>query len=901
MRLFLYYALHSVKNQLKKLFKTWVLIFLLACMVIGGLIGAGAAKLSDLAESQDEPGAVEIIDGGEDPYDGGEIPDDVIFDDGETMEGAEFTRHIVELIAGAVVLGVLIFNAVSADKNGSRIFLPADVNLLFAAPMRPQSVLLFRLMTQLGVAIFASIYLLFQLPNLMLNLGLSLWAALAVIATWCGTIAVGKLVQTLLYTVCSTHPGAKKYIRRGVYVLLVLIAAGYYAFYKSSGTGYFEAATRFFNAPVTRYIPVWGWLKGITMYAMEGSAPGALVCLAATVLSCAALLFIIRRIKADFYEDAMAKSEETAELLERAQSEKSSGLVFRKRKKDRSDRLRRDGMRHGAGASVFFWKSLYNRFRFGHLGYFTKTAETYLAAAVGTALLCRLVIGTESLIPTVCVLAVFAFYRTLGNPLSQDTKMDFFRMVPESTWAKLFYSLLGGTANCLLDLLPAMIAAVLILRAEPLTALFWLLFILSVDFYATNVGTFIDLSVPVSAGKTVKQIVQIMFIYFGLLPDVAILAVAMVLDRTAAGVAIAAALNVVLGLLFFFLSPLFLTPRSGRTGTVTALGEDTRRIVGRHFSRMGLGTVSILLVASAVQIVLGLVLQGSLQNTSWGMWVVTFAPMYLAGVPAGLLIIRRVPFMPLEKGKLGPGRYAVIILISIFMMYAGNLVGIAIQSLVEKLVGFVPGNPLDDYVTGDSLVLQILFMVILAPLIEEFIFRKTLIDRMHPYGEKLAVVTTAAMFGLFHGNLSQMFYAFTLGLVFGYVYLRTGKLRYTVGLHMLINLLGGVVGPELSEWAASSSEGLRGLEGMELADLAGVDLSELMNPGAIALGLYSLVMIGCAVAGLVLLCVRSRRVTFRPAPLELGRGQRFRTAWLNPGMILFAAICLIMVVTTFLT
>jgi hypothetical protein len=93
----------------------------------------------------------------------------------------------------------------------------------------------------------------------------------------------------------------------------------------------------------------------------------------------------------------------------------------------------------------------------------------------------------------VCVLAVLVFYRTLGNPLSQDTKMDFFRMVPESTWAKLFYSLLGGTVNCLLDLLPAMVAAVLILRANPLTALCWLLFILSVDFYATNVGTFIDL------------------------------------------------------------------------------------------------------------------------------------------------------------------------------------------------------------------------------------------------------------------------------------------------------------------------------------------------------------------------------------------------------------------------
>ena len=50
MRLFLYYALHSVKNQLKKLFKTWVLIFIVVCMLIGGLIGFGAATPEQQAE-----------------------------------------------------------------------------------------------------------------------------------------------------------------------------------------------------------------------------------------------------------------------------------------------------------------------------------------------------------------------------------------------------------------------------------------------------------------------------------------------------------------------------------------------------------------------------------------------------------------------------------------------------------------------------------------------------------------------------------------------------------------------------------------------------------------------------------------------------------------------------------
>ena len=54
MKLFFYYALHSLKNQLKKLFKSWVLIFLVVCMAIGGLIGLGAAKLEELGgEHQD--------------------------------------------------------------------------------------------------------------------------------------------------------------------------------------------------------------------------------------------------------------------------------------------------------------------------------------------------------------------------------------------------------------------------------------------------------------------------------------------------------------------------------------------------------------------------------------------------------------------------------------------------------------------------------------------------------------------------------------------------------------------------------------------------------------------------------------------------------------------------------
>ena len=108
MRLFGYYAWHSFINQLRKLFKTWVLIFLVACMAIGALIGVGAAMLDDAAgedeeivESEitpEEPGAMEKLG----------------------IEPEEF----VELIVGGIILVVFVFQAISADKTAARFFCP---------------------------------------------------------------------------------------------------------------------------------------------------------------------------------------------------------------------------------------------------------------------------------------------------------------------------------------------------------------------------------------------------------------------------------------------------------------------------------------------------------------------------------------------------------------------------------------------------------------------------------------------------------------------------------------------------------------------------------------------------------------------------------------------------------
>lgn len=558
MRMFLYYALHSLVNQIKKIFKTWVMIFIGVCFLVGVGMGLLFATLDDVSEKQKEEAGIEQM---------AETTEDA--DAPQEEEGPDYIEqtigynNLIELIIGGVILLSLTLSFMNADKNAGKIFLPADVTLLFPSPLRPQSVMLFRIATQFGQMLFINIYLLFQLPNLVLNLGMSIGAAIMLLVGFGLMSFCGTLFQLLLYLLGSIYPTFKKMLRPTLYAILGLIAGGFILYQKVSGQEYITAAAAFYNAKLSRWIPFWGWLKGMCMFAIEGNAIMTFVCLAALLAGMAMLVWIIWGLKVDFYEDAMAKAEETAQLLERAQSENPAIAV--KRKKDRSDRLKRDGMKHGFGANAFFFKAMYNRFRFAHFGFFTKTMEVYLAAAICVGVLCRFSFETTSPFLLMGVLGAMVFFRSLGNPLDADTKMQYFILIPESTWAKLFYSLMAGTVNAAMDLAVPLLVGAVIIGANPLMVLLGLIPILSIDLYSTTVGVFIGLSVPTSAGKMVKQMVQIMFVYFGLLPDIIILAVFFTLNMQIAGILGAFVCNLILAGLFFGLSPLFLDPVGKKT------------------------------------------------------------------------------------------------------------------------------------------------------------------------------------------------------------------------------------------------------------------------------------------------------------------------------------------------
>ncbi len=887
MNLFLYYAGHTLKNQILKLFKSWVIVFILICGLVGGGIGFGVAMLEDAAEETATESVLE------------EYEDYEEYEDMEDLqllpEGAEdllTMEKVLELMAGAAVALVLFFVVFNADKSGAKLFLPADAALLFASPMKPQSVLAFRMATKLGLLLVFLLYL----PNFILNFELSAGMALMLILALTLCAATGLLLQVWIYMLCSTHPAVKKNFHRVLYLILLAVAASFYIYWQQSGTeSAFLAAGAFFTAPASRLVPVWGWLKGVFICAYLGQTMEALLCVAGSLAVVLLLILAVSRTKADFYEDAMAKSEETQALLDAANAEKSVG--FRKRKKDRSDKLRRDGFRYGSGASVFLFRPLYNRFRFAHFGIFTKTMETYLAAAVAVAAAGRLILDSKETYLLGFVFGILVFYRALGNPVEEDTSKDLFLLVPDSAWSKLLYSLLGGIVNCLLDLLPAILLGAVLLGASPLKALLWIPFLLTLDYFSGTVGAFMGLSIPASIGATAKQLLQILFIYFGLLPDIVILAFAMVHDQMLLGVVAAGTLNILLGSIFLALSTRYIDPVPKPHWPVVQRTEEEMNQARSVFSRIGLGCFVLIVSASLLQIFLPRAVYAvfpAAAESVWATWMLALLPIYLVGFPLALLIFRKLPRSTGAEEGMSVVQFLKMAAISFFVMVAGNLLGTGINLLLLRLTGSnSQATGVNTLLAEDSVALRLLFVVIIGPVIEEIIFRRQLIDRLRPYGEKLAVITSAIVFGLFHGNLQQFFYATALGLVFGYVYLKTNRLRYSIGLHMLVNLNGSIISVEFMKAALQGAED--SLESMAQG------AEGALTPGMIGFLVYIVLFYVIILLGLILLLYRAPYISYNQAELELPKGKGLKTAFGNAGMLLLVLVCLVLFALSYLS
>lgn len=324
---------------------------------------------------------------------------------------------------------------------------------------------------------------------------------------------------------------------------------------------------------------------------------------------------------------------------------------------------------------------------------------------------------------------------------------------------------------------------------------------------------------------------------------------------------------------------------------------DEVKAARKHFSRLGIsylaGTIAIFAVQLLALAIANAVAPDLMGNMNIYL-LVTMMPTYLIAIPFLILLVRRIPAQTPGKHPMKPGQFAVSAIMAFALMYLANFIGTIITTVIGLLKKGAVENTIANMVTSASPLMMLFIVVICAPVIEEFVFRKLIVDRTVRYGQGTAVVLSGLMFGLFHGNLNQFVYATALGMFLAFLYVKTGKLKITIAIHMMVNFMGSIV----SAWVIRlvNLEVLVGLNGSDMEAVMEY-LSENML-GFLVYMLYAFCILGVMIAGVVLLIVfaAKKRFRFERGSVSIPQGKRFRTVILNLGMGLYCVFWIGMII-----
>ena len=304
--------------------------------------------------------------------------------------------------------------------------------------------------------------------------------------------------------------------------------------------------------------------------------------------------------------------------------------------------------------------------------------------------------------------------------------------------------------------------------------------------------------------------------------------------------------------------------------------ETVRSIKRTTFAYFLFGAIWIF-VCYGIQFALLFFYPALLENTFFSL-AFSSAVLYGVAFPFLCLFLRRTKAEPPKKRKIPLWQFSIVIPIMYTLTIVGNLLGQVLSAVLNMFPFIKAENQLaETLLSNDVLLVTFILTVLVAPIMEELVFRKMLISRLLPLGEGFAVLLSAFFFGLFHGNFYQFFYAFWLGLVFGFVFAKTGKVMYTIALHMAVNFFSGFLPTLLLR-----NLGIYDGSGATSEPLSAKDLVSVWH-----LLQYEILLLAIVLAGAVLLFVCFKRVRAARTPSPFSAEVQFRRGFLCPGTVCF--------------
>lgn len=265
------------------------------------------------------------------------------------------------------------------------------------------------------------------------------------------------------------------------------------------------------------------------------------------------------------------------------------------------------------------------------------------------------------------------------------------------------------------------------------------------------------------------------------------------------------------------------------------------------------------------------------------------------------LALRKLPVTKIEKRPMKIGQLLLLIMMMYGLTQVGSLMGMPIH-LALTTIGSLTADSEDaaaelsnNIIFSSGTVVRIITVGILPAIFEELLFRKFLIDRTIRHGEFISCAMSGIMFGLWHGNFQQFFFAFFIGVLFAFVYIRTGNIIYTMIMHASVNLVTSTVTVELFN-ALMKSMGIDMATGNINTNIDDSVIIKSVLPMLLLLLLWIGLLVSFQIVGFIMLIVKRKKFKLVVMPGEPARKAILRSMTHSVEMWIFFSFALLLFV-----
>ena len=198
--------------------------------------------------------------------------------------------------------------------------------------------------------------------------------------------------------------------------------------------------------------------------------------------------------------------------------------------------------------------------------------------------------------------------------------------------------------------------------------------------------------------------------------------------------------------------------------------------------------INTFVVGVAVSIY-SLITQSTEISTTYSM-IVSSLSVAFTGLPFMLLTLSKIKCDKPVKTKISIKKLLLFFTMAFAAMYGGVIIGRVVDAIIGGFLGASSDALVSGTLEGVPLWIIIIFTCVFPGIFEELIFRKLIIDKTREFGLYASVLFSGFTFGIFHGNFEQFFYALLVGTLFAYIYAKSGKIIYTIILHIALNFFG---------------------------------------------------------------------------------------------------------------